>query len=128
MSGFQRIRDWEVPELRRQLPEALREQLGSPLSTVVVPKNVRAKIQTKHLAALQQLSELGTLLAEWEYAGVSPKDAKRLEVYGRLNSIWYTAAIIRADDQTRANALATFHRIEARKVRSRVSKGYLKGR
>lgn len=122
------IHHWEVPDLRQKLPAELRELLDTSWKVVRVPVNVREKVESKHFADLEHLARLGSVLENWVYAGISPKDSKRLEVYSLLDGGWYTAVIIRADDVSKPNILATFHRMEARKVRSRTRKGYLKER
>jgi len=62
----------------------------------------------------------------YEYAGISPKHHKRLELYKKLDGIWFTAAVQSASDTAPINILLTFHRINARKVLGRVRRGYLK--
>ena len=60
----------------------------------------------------------------WEFAGYSPKSPDRIEIYGKLDEIWFTT-VVRGDQTYGYSSLITMHRIYRRKVESRARKGYL---
>lgn len=66
------------------------------------------------------------MLAEWEYAGLSPKREARLETYARRGDVWMTV-VVQHDRVTGTNVLATLRRIYARKkVESHARRSYLR--
>jgi hypothetical protein len=113
-----------VPELRRSLPLGLQRQLDTDSAELAVPISVRDKIAARHPLDAAALERVGELLDGWELAGMSPKGDGRLELYGRLDNMWFTA-VIKSEATTAINVLITAHRVYARKVRSRERKGHL---
>lgn len=113
---------WEDPSLRRVLPVELRFMLGDAESIVAVPRNVAEKIEERHPLDSALLSRWGEILIHWELAGISPKDPTRIEIYGRIEGIWFTTIIAR----DRPHILTTFHRMKVRKMESRIRAGYLR--
>jgi hypothetical protein len=93
-----------------------------------VPWSIVQKIQTTHPADFASLDRLAEFLDRWELVGHSPKGPDRLELYGQLDGIWYTAVIALARDGEPFNVLITFHRIYERKVLSRERNGRLRRR
>lgn len=113
--------DWEEPSLRRTLPDDLRLVLGGAEAIVAVPRNVAEKIESTHPLDSGLLSRWGEILIHWELAGVSPKDETRIEIYGRIEGVWFTTIIARDEP----NVLTTFHRMKVRKLVNRIRAGYL---
>ena len=118
---------WEDPALRQPLPVPLQAFFASASPVVVVPIDVRDKIAARYPLDAGVLARFGELLGRWKFAGMSPKGEQRLEFYGRLDAIWVTA-VVQHDVSASVAVLATLHRIHARKVASRVRRGYLLGR
>lgn len=110
---------WEVFELRGTLPRVLRNELRSASPIVAVPRNIVEKIRDQHDADYPFLRRWGAVLTGWEVSGRSKSDERRIEVYGRLDGIWFRAVI--ADDVP--NVLVTFHRVYEKKVRLRIEHG-----
>ncbi|MDP8925196.1 MAG: hypothetical protein M3O34_20320 [Chloroflexota bacterium] len=94
---------------------------ASPILTV--PRNVVDKVVIRHPTDLAALTRLSELIDRWAYAGLSPVHAERLEIYGILDGIWYTAVLRLAGTKSDANVLVTFHRQYARKVLGRARQG-----
>jgi hypothetical protein len=109
---------WEAFEFRQVLPTLFREELQSIADIVVVPKNIVEKIRDYHAADLPSLIRWGELLTNWEVRGISRTNEGRLEVYGKLDGVWFRAVIAR----DRPNVLVTFHRVYEKKVRVRVER------
>jgi len=82
---------------------------------------------TEHGIDVPAYMRLGDLLEAWRYAGRSPKGGDRLEVYSRLDNVWYIA-VLKMDEQANAFVLTTFHRLYARKLEGRIRDGYLQQR
>jgi predicted xylose isomerase-like sugar epimerase len=95
---------------------------------VVVPLNVVAKIEQRHAADIAAFKRLRELLDSWEFAGLSLSAANRLEVYGRIDSIWYAVMVRLATAETPYNVLVTFHRVYERKVMARYCRGRIASR
>lgn len=112
------MQPWEVFELRGTLPGVLRNELRSASPIVAVPRNIVEKIRDQHDADYPFLQRWGTVLVEWEISGRSRSDERRIEVYGRLDGIWFRAVI--AHDVP--NVLVTFHRVYEKKVRLRIER------
>jgi hypothetical protein len=110
--------------LRLPLPAPLGLMLGIRPHELVVELAISQKIQRDHPGDSRFLERIEMLVANWQFAGVSPKGMNRVEIYGQLDEIWFTA-VMRADQNDECAALVTMHRIYRRKVESRLRRGYL---
>ena len=119
---------WEDESRRRVLPESLAHEITPVSRVVLVPRSIVSKIQQTHPLDVEGLDRLTELLDRWELVGRSPISTDRLELYGRLDGVWYTAVIALAREPAPYNLLVTFHRVYERKVRSRERSGRLKRR
>ncbi|GEM_PF-6563822 len=120
---------WEEIDYRQELPGQLQRLLGTSIPDVALPTNVFRKISQYHPLDRPFLIRLSEVINDYEYAGISPKDSpkdtQRIELYKRLDDIWFTAVVQSASPNTLVNILVTFHRINKRKLLNRIRRGYL---
>ena len=119
---------WEDEPRRQLLPETLTHAISPVSRVLLVPRSIVRKIQRTHPSDVENLDRLVELLDRWDLVGRSPNSVDRLELYGRLDGVWYTAVIARARDPAPFNVLITLHRVYERKVVSRERSGRLKRR
>lgn len=116
------IEPWEVPELRATLSVAIQRALKSPTRTVAVSRRKVDLIRATHATDWQFFGRLTEVIEEYEYWGHSPKRTDAIELYKRLDGIWFTVVIFAPGPNTGLNSLGTMHRIDRRKVESRCRK------
>ena len=119
---------WEDESRRQLLPETLGHAITHVSRVLLVPRSIVRKIQQMHPLDMESLDRLAELLDGWELVGRSPNSVDRLELYGRLDGVWYTAVIALAREPAPFNVLITLHRVYERKVLSRERSGRLKRR
>jgi hypothetical protein len=118
------VQPLEIRELRQQLQRPLQDLLELSRTEVIVDRTAHRKITSGHPLDAPYLNRLPELFDGWILAGISPKHSSRLEIYCRIDGIWFTV-VVRADPELGASFLVTLHRLYARKVASRERKGYL---
>lgn len=82
-------------------------------------------MSVKHPLDKSVLHNLSHFLAEWEYAGLSHKGGDRLEIYSRIDNVWFVAVVQLVNDGSNVpvNVVTTVHRIYERKLMSRYRHG-----
>jgi hypothetical protein len=101
------------------LSEAIRHALGSSTPTVAVSRRKLELLHTAHAADGPFFSRMVEIVEGYEYWGRSPKRADAIELYRRLDGIWFTLVIYAPGPNTVLNSLGTMHRVDRRKVDSR---------
>ena len=91
------------------------------------PQNVVEIIAQIHPTDFDAMKSLELVLNDWSYKGISPKNPLKLELYRKIDDIWYTA-VIKDDEGLNSYILTTFHRILERKLLGRIKKDYHKKR
>lgn len=97
----------------------MQRALKSPTRTVAVSRRKVELIRTIHGADWSYFERLTEVIEEYEYWGHSPKRTDAIELYKRLDGIWFTVVIYAPGPNTGLNSLGTMHRIDRRKVESR---------
>jgi hypothetical protein len=106
------------------LSATLQRALGSPTRTVAVSQRKLELLHLTHAADRPFFDRMVEIIEEHEYWGRSPKRADAIELYKRLDGIWFTM-VVAPGPNTALNSLGTMHRVDRRKVESR-RRRYLK--
>ncbi len=116
------IEPWELPGRRLRLPRELQMLFGCETQVVGVSARKLQLMNQEHSADRPYFDRMQEILEHYEYWGWSLKNPSAIELYVRIDGIWFTEVVFAPGDNSRICSIGTMHRIDRRKMHRRIVK------